>query len=110
MEELEKFSQAKLKEMSDQEVLERMAYLREIQAEIIIEIDACKDRLGLFKQPEKCERCGSTNLQRKERGGYFCRKCGFRYGIIDADEERRLRLEAGWPTNQPVKNGAGEKG
>ena len=96
---LEKFSQSQLKEMSEQQVFERMAYLQEIQQDIFIEIDACKERLGILN--EKCEgilkdgtRCNSTNLLRRKSGGYFCRKCGFvkegpRRSIIDANAEQK---------------------
>ena len=99
--EIEKVSMARLKEMSDQEVLERMEFLMEVQKNLFIEIDACKERLGLFTHPTKCERpgCGSTNLRRMDHG-YFCRKCGFRKGLIDTDAEQRERLAAGWPTNK----------
>ena len=105
--EIEKISMARLKEMSDQEVLERMEFLMEVQKNIFIEIEMCKERLGLFVQPTKCERCGSTDLRRMVNG-YFCRKCGFRKGLIDAEAVQRDRLAAGWPTNK-VAHPQGER-
>jgi len=78
---IEEFSMAKLKEMSDQEVYDRMAYLHELEEAIKAEGEKCRSRLGIAPQrtvPEKCVSCGSSNLDPRVRGGYFCRKCGYR--------------------------------
>jgi vesicle coat complex subunit len=80
---VEKISIATLKEMSDNEVHERLHYLMRVQKEILNEIDICKDRLGMFPISGKCARCGSTNLRPLTRGGYFCRKCSFRHGLLE---------------------------
>lgn len=92
---VEEFSPEKLKGMSDQEVYERMAYLQELKEAITGEAAKCRNRLGMTPKrviPEKCEACGSTNLEPRT-GGYLCRKCGYRVGlrtqIIDADAEQR---------------------
>jgi hypothetical protein len=78
---LEEFSPAKLKEMSDQEVYDRMAYLQEQEEAIKSEQVKCRDRLGIKPKraiPEKCASCGSTNIEARAKGGYFCKSCGFR--------------------------------
>jgi hypothetical protein len=78
---MEEFNMAKLKEMSDQEVYERMAYLQEVDEAIKAEYEKCRARLGLTPQraiPEKCEGCGSSNIEARAKGGYFCRACGYR--------------------------------
>ena len=83
---IEEFSLAQLKEMSDRQVQERMAYLQEIEERIRQEQDVCQERLGIKKPqrptPEKCELCGSTNLDPRVKGGYFCKKCGYRAGAV----------------------------
>jgi hypothetical protein len=76
-------SMADLKEMSDQQVLERLAYLQELEEQIKGEVIRCRDRLGMIPKrtvPERCEYpgCGSKDLEARAKGGYFCRKCGYR--------------------------------
>lgn len=83
---VENISQEELNEMSDHQVHERMAFLQDTQTEIDKEVKKCQDRLGMHPRrriPETCEFCGSRNVEARARGGYFCRKCGFRKGLVE---------------------------
>lgn len=82
---IQEISMADLKEMGDQQVYDHMAYLQELEDQIRTEQNRCRERLGIAPKraiPEKCESCSSTNIEARVKGGYFCKACGYRSGLI----------------------------
>jgi hypothetical protein len=81
MEALEELDPVEIREMTREHAQELFEERNTLVSRLRIEMDLLKEKIwpeAKNQIPLQCECCGSTNLDPRVKGGYFCRKCGFR--------------------------------
>lgn len=83
MEALEELTRERVNDLSLEEAKVLFEEREILVSRVRSEMDLLRGKIWPAEKEERCERCGSTNLRFLARGGYFCRKCGFRHGLSD---------------------------